>query len=56
MSTRKYLPLLTMLVPESDLHEISHPWDILMSYRGMVVFDDKTVAPKINCNYRKTSY
>lgn len=53
VATRKNLPFFSMPVPGSDLLEISHSWDILMSSRATVSFDDKTVASKINYNYKK---
>lgn len=54
--TTRNLPLFTMLVPGSDLYEILHSWDILMSSRAMVAFDDKAIASKINYKYRRTNY
>lgn len=45
-----------MLVAGSVLYEISHSWDILMSSRATVAFDDTTAASKINYNYRRINY
>lgn len=55
-NNEKNSPLFTMWAPESNSYEISHSWDILMSSRATVAFDDKTVASKINYNYKKTNY
>lgn len=45
---KKNLPLFSMLVAGSNLCEIAHSWEILMSSRATVAFDDKRVASKIN--------